>query len=311
LRPPKHSCSKFILFCSCCLFLLLPTGNALTIEQNPEPVGIFISQEILPYMQMVQGLEKNLDQTTIRVFLDSYGNPYSQETRFQELRPKDFSAMVAVGPRALAYLKEHHWPGKIIYAMVLNPERFSWKTADLCGISLNLNPWKQLITVARVFPRLRRLGILFNPEKNQRWFTKAKTLMNLKNLTLIPLKIKERADIPKLFIPPGPQVDGILFIPDQTVISQSIITYVIKEAMRLKIATFGFNHFFYDAGAALSFIINYQEIGSKIATLVKKVTQKGNCVSSGPPFTVLLNRKAIDTLGITMAQPLPLGVSIE
>jgi len=313
LSLPKKKCSSKRLFFFCLgsliLFFLLP--GVLAAGQNSEPVGIFISREIRPYMQMVEGLEKNLDRTSIRIFLDDYGNPYSQETRFQELRPGDFAVMVAVGPRALSYLQRHRWPGKIVYAMVLNPERFSWEDADLCGISLNLNPWEQLITVARVFPQLRRLGILFNPEKNQRWFNRAQALMHLKNLVLVPLKISRRADIPQLFTPPGPQVDGILFIPDQTVISQSIITYVIKEAMRLKIATFGFNRFFFDSGAALSFIINYREIGRRTATLVRNVINNLQCTSSGPPFTALLNQKAITSLGIATAQPLPPGVQTE
>ncbi len=312
MRPAKYKRSRrLFLLCLCCLFLLClpPAGRAG--ERNSEPVGIFISREIRPYMQMVAGLEKNLDRASIRIFLDDSGNPYSQETRFQELQPGDFSLMVAVGPRALSYLQERRWPGKIIYAMVLNPRRFAWEGADLCGISLNLNSWSQLITVARVFPGLRRLGILFNPEKNKRWFTKARALMHLKNLVLVPLEIRRRADIPKLFAPPGPQVDGILFIPDQTVISQSIITYVIKEAMRQKIATFGFNRFFYDAGAALSFIIDYRKIGRQVAVMIKQATQDGKCTSTGPPFTALLNRRAIATLGVAVAEPLPPGVTSE
>jgi hypothetical protein len=81
------------------------------------------------------------------------------------LRPADFTVMVAVGPQALSYLRDRRWPGTVLYAMVLNPERFFWESARIGGISLNLNPWKQLLAVARTFPAIKRLGILFNPEK--------------------------------------------------------------------------------------------------------------------------------------------------
>ena len=274
-------------------------------------VGILISREIRPYLQMVEGLEENLEQPSTRIFLDKSGKPYSQESRLQELQPSDFKVMVTVGPQALSYLHDRHWPGTVVYAMVLNPERFFWKSARIGGISLNLSPWKQLLTVAKVFPNIERLGILFNPEKNLKWFQQAKTIMTLKRLVLVPLEVNRRSDIPKLFTPAGPRVDAILFIPDQTVISKSMITYVIKESLRLNIATFGFNRFFYESGAALSFIIDYHAIGKNIARMVRSSTNGKSCVSTGPPFSALLNQKAIKTLGLTTAAQLPKGVIIE
>jgi len=262
-------------------------------------------------MQMVQGLEENLKQITARVYLDKTGKPYSQESRLQELRPDDFGVMVAVGPQALSYFRDHHWPGMVLYAMVLNPERFFWEGAQIRGISLNLSPWKQLLTVNRIFPQIKRLGVLYNPEKNQTWFNRAKTVMTFKNLALVPLQVNRRADIPALFNPSGPQVDAILFIPDQTVISRSIITYVIKESLRLGIPTFGFNRFFHESGAALSFIIDYKAIGQQVAEMVQTITDNSNRTAAEPPFTVLLNRKVIDSLKIPTSPTLPEGVIVE
>ncbi len=297
------------------LLLLLAAGllpaKGFGADRKPGMVGILISREILPYLQMVQGLEENLEQSSTRIYLDKDGKPYSQESRFQELRSADFTVMVAVGPQALAYLQSRRWPGDVLYAMVLNPARFFWKSAHLGGISLDLSPWKQLLTVNRVFPQIKRLGVLYSPEKNQTWFNRAKAVMTFKNLVLVPLQVKQRSDIPSLFAPPGPQVDAILFIPDQTVISQSMISYVIKESLRLGIATFGFNRFFHESGAALSFIIDYHKIGQEMAEMVRTLLNGGSYVSTGPPFSVLLNQKAIKTLGISIPQNLPAGVLSE
>ncbi|MEA2107905.1 MAG: ABC transporter substrate binding protein [Pseudomonadota bacterium] len=314
MRPARITSSRALLFFFT-LFLMLLTwlSPAPGFGAKPAPgvVGILISREILPYMQMVQGLEKNLKQTSARIYLDKAGKPYSQESRFQELKSTDFTVMVAVGPQALAYLQNRRWPGDVLYAMVLNPERFFWKDAKTGGISLDLSPWKQLLTVNRVFPQIKRLGVLYNPEKNQTWFNRAKTVMTFKNLALVPLQVNRRADIPALFNPPGPEVDAILFIPDQTVISRSMITYVIKESLRLGISTFGFNRFFHESGAALSFIIDYEAIGRQIAAMVQTRTNGNNCATAEPPFTVLLNRKVIDSLKIPVAGTLPEGVIVE
>ncbi len=314
MRLARITSSRTLLFFFTLLLMLVTwfsPAPGFSAEQTPGVVGILISREILPYMRMVQGLEKNLKQTSARIYLDKTGKPYSQESRFQELKAADFTVMVAVGPQALAYLQSRRWTGNVLYAMVLNPERFFWESAGLGGISLDLSPWKQLFTVNRVFPQIKRLGVLYNPEKNQAWFNRAKAVMTFKNLVLIPLQIKQRSDIPKLFTPPGPQVDAILFIPDQTVISRSMITYVIKESLRLGIPTFGFNRFFHESGAALSFIIDYEAIGRHLAEMVQTATHGGNRAAAEPPFTVLLNRKVIDSLKILTARTLPEGVIVE
>lgn len=263
-----------------------------------EPVGILISREILPYMRMVTSMERRLETDSVRIYLDQAGKPYSQNSRFQELRPDDFSVIVAVGPEALALLLERRWPGTLLYAMVLDPEQFDWGKTKGYGISLNLDPWRQLKIINQVLPDIERLGVIFNPDKNRRWFERARTVMTLiRGLALVPLEVRHRAEIPGLFTPPGPQVDAILFIPDQTVISRSIITYVIKESLRLGIATCGFNRFFHESGAALSFVIDYEAIGIEMAAKVRAVIA-GQGVSSdeGPPFTVLMNRKVLDSL---------------
>jgi len=314
LRLAKITSSRPLLFFFTLLLMLatwFSPAPAFSAEQTSGVVGILISREILPYLQMVQGLEENLEQSSARIYLDKAGKPYSQESRLQELKPSDFGVMVAVGPQALSFLRDRHWPGTVLYTMVLNPGRFFWEGARIYGISLNLSPWKQLLTVAKIFPKVARLGILFNPEKNLKWFQQAKTVMTFKRLSLVPLKVNQRSDIPKLFIHPGPQVDAILFIPDQTVISRSMITYVIKESLRLGIATFGFNRFFYESGAALSFIIDYHTIGQNIARMLQSLANGGRCDSTGPPFSVLLNQKAVKALGLTMPQQLPEGVIIE
>lgn len=312
LRLRKRNNKLLIFYCLLLIIVasVLP-ASGFSANHKPGRVGILISREILPYMRMVQGLEENLERPSTRIFLDKTGKPYNQENHLRELKSSDFGVMVAVGPQALSYLHDHHWPGTVLYAMVLNPERFFWESAKVCGISLNLSPWKQLLAVTRIFPKIKRLGILFNPEKNLKWFKQAKAIMTLKRLSLVPLEVNQRSDIPKLFTPPGPQVDAILFIPDQTVISRSIISYVIKESLRLGIATFGFNRFFHESGAALSFIIDYHKIGQDMAQMVKTQANGESCVSTGPPFSALLNQKAIKTLEISIPQRLPEGVLIE
>lgn len=292
--------------------LILPPSAAAAGAARPGPVGMLISREILPYIRMVNSLEERLESDSVRIYLDQAGKPYSQNSRFQELRPDDFSVMVAVGPEALALLLERRWPGTLLYSMVLNPEQFDWGETAGHGISLNLDPWRQLNAINRVLPGIARLGVIFNPDKNRRWFDRARTVMTLiRGLELVPLEVRRRTEISGLFTPPGPKVDAILFIPDQTVISRSIITWVIKESLRLGIATCGFNRFFHESGAALSFVIDYERIGAEMAAMARAVITGQEVTSGGPPFTIIMNRKVLESLDLEPAAVLDETVVVE
>jgi len=81
--------------------------------------------------------------------------------------------------------------------------------------------------------------------------------------------------------------------------------------LSFSILIYRFNRFFYESGAALSFIIDYRAIGQNIARMIQSLADGGGCSSTGPPFSVLLNRKAIEKLELSMPRQLPEGVIIE
>lgn len=283
---------------------LVPTPVSYA-QTGANLVGILISQEIRPFIQMVEGLEKALDLPACRIFLDEKETPYSQDPRFEAMEPGRFEAMVAVGPRALSFLIQKNWPSPILYGMVLNPERFAPKDVHVCGVSLNLDPLEQLTLIQATFPEVKRIGVLFDPANNQEWFEKARTSAASAPVSLVPLASSNRADLTSVLRERREDVDAILFVPDSTVISKALIQHLIKEAVLLGIPAVGYNLFFHESGAALSFVVDYRGVGERVAALVKAVSRKGPCAPSGPGFKAVLHRGVVRTLGLKLASPLP------
>jgi putative ABC transport system substrate-binding protein len=280
-------------------------ATAEPAEEKPSLIGVLISQEIRPFVQMVEGLEENLDIPVCRIFLDKNNGPYSPDPCFKRLDPENFPVLVAVGPRALSYLTARNWPSPVAYGMVLNPDRFVGNRDTYCGVSLNFNLWEQVYTITKTFPDVRKLGVLFDPANNQKWFNSARSLMVLKGIMLVPLSVSERSEILKIVKAAGPRVDAILFIPDKTVISRTIIQHVIKEAIKIGIPTVGYNRFFHESGAALSFLIDYRWVGEQVAGQVSALIEGQPCSSFGPRNQAMLNRNVVRTLGVRLATHLP------
>jgi len=248
-------------------------------------VGVLISREIAPYVAMIEGVETRLiDCSVQRFFLDAKGQPYSLGRYGDTLEPAHFDVMVAVGPEALNYLLPIADPDTLIYGMVLNPEKILYGSGPQpCGVMLNLPFKAQLTSIQEYLPELKQLGILYDPANNQSWYEDAELTAATSGIQLVPLQVRKTATGLKI-IGEMSHADALLFIPDRTIISKVVIQYVIKEAFHRRIPTVGFNRFFHDSGAALSFIVDYKKVGEQVAEQVRYRLNGESCLDEQPPF---------------------------
>ena len=276
-----------------------------------QPVALLISKEIKPFMDMVKGFEQAFSQPVVRIFLDENKNPFSHDALYKGPGLKHYSCMVAVGPTALSYavtLDDFNpepdssiYSGKVLYAMVFNPESFLKGGVDLCGISLNIFSSSQVSSIPAVFPDVQKIGVLFDPKNNAKWFARADKDAMSGRVELIPLYIRHQSDVNLLYQEGFEDVDALLFIPDRTVTSPTIIRHVIKQSLARGIPVIGYNRFFHTSGAALSFILDYKGIGTQMALMVRDFLERGLCTSRTPAFGMLLNPRVVDILRIKVA----------
>ena len=83
-------------------------------------------------------------------------------------------------------------------------------------------------------------------------------------------------------------------------ISESIIQFIIETALLNHVPVIGYNSFFYESGAALSFVFDYQELGEQTGDLIMKLIETGVCSRPDPKFSMWVNRKTIQRLDIPL-----------
>jgi len=283
------------------LFLLLAIGLPAAGAASEKPACVLISREIAPYIAMVEGLEDALgNQLLQRYFLNREGQPYTLAGPGGVFDPRRFSVLVAVGPEALRFLHGLGTDVPLVYAMVLNPGNVVGSAAPdfFCGVTLNLSAATQIFSIRRHFPDLNRLGVLFDPVNNQDWFDQAADVGRASGIELIPLRVHQvrgRVVLPADF----QRAEAILFIPDRSIISQTVIRHVIKEAALHGIPIVGYNQFFHDAGAALSIVVDYRGVGGQVARQVEHLLAGKRCEGELPPaFAVHINGPVWKALGI-------------
>jgi len=279
-------------------------------------VAIVISKNLRPYLDAVKGFQSGLANKAgirTRVFNLEKLSDKERSELFRGSGMKEFSLFVAVGPEAaLAAWKGVGREGvSRIYLMVLNPEKLFESNRRNCGISLNIPVQTQIEMIGRGLPSIKRLGLLYDPEFNSDFFRKAADAASSLGLTIIPLRVSSKKDIPSVLKREMKDLDALWLIPDRTVISEVIVKYLIKEAFLRKIPVVGYNRFFYEAGAALTFVFNYEELGQQCAQKALKILSGEDCHDTPPLFHVWINEGVAEKLGLKLsdkyAPPVRLG----
>lgn len=272
--------------------------NPLVCRADSGEVAVLLSREITPYIKMVEGLESALVNRTVqRFFLDRRGQPYSLSGGDISSASDSFDTLVAVGPAALRYLQPRTGSVPLVYGMVLNPQNVISDQYPLpSGISLNIPVQAHLSAIARTFPTMTRLGVLFDPANNQPWYDEAGRVAAQLGLELVPLQISRHYG--KLtMVGDFNSPDGVLFIPDKSIISKAVIQYVITQAALRNIPVIGYNQFFYDNGAALALTINYYAVGQQVAQLVEQHAAVNNSSKTyAPAFDIHINDDVLKSL---------------
>ncbi|MFZ7111139.1 MAG: ABC transporter substrate-binding protein [Desulfatiglandales bacterium] len=272
---------------------------------RPEPVAVLFTLQ-KPFVEAVEGLSEVLKAAGVEadVFtLDDYAGK-KRDVLNERMSQKPFRCHIGVGPQAARYIwSELDLTGSMpLYTMVLNPDKVLPPTHPLRGISLNIPVHTQVDKIADILPTARRIGLLYDPRYNAVFFDQARWMVEWAGRTLVPLTVSSSGEIPALLEGRLTAVDALWIIPDPTVISESIIQYIIREALLSKVPVIGYNSFFHESGALMSFIFDYRQLGRQTGELVLTILRGDPGQNPDPVFSVWINRGVAQKIGIPLAE---------
>ncbi len=289
--------SKRLFLCSFFFIFVLCFNDSWASDLK---VVLVVSEKIKPYYEAVDGFMAEMDKTenvSIELLEIWKSNQSNFDTKAAKLAADRYIYWVAVGPEAVRIVGEQPFPLHIkrVYSMILDPGKLILDQNYGCGISLAISPANQLRSIEVNIPWCQKVGLLYNPENNSSFAEQV--TQNISRMNLKLLKVYSRQDIAKMLVADLTDIDLLWMIPDPTVISQTLVPYIIKRAMVKKVAVIGFNRFFLEKGAAASFIIDYKGIGEQTATMIKTLHDGMECSMAEPPWTMQLDKDVINLLG--------------
>ena len=273
---------------------------------QPARAAVFISDTIKPYFQAAQNLESGLTDYGIElrtVEVKKLGNDTFNGV-CQQLIANGYRYWVSIGPTAtrLIYQFQSHEVLGRVFTMVLSPDQIMEATYPLCGVSLKIPVKDQVAELVSAFGPTVRLGILYDPANNAEFVKDAVEGLRSFGMGLKQIEVTARKEVATAIEHGIAGIDLLWMIPDQTVISESIIPYIIKGSMRKGIGVIGYNRYFLHQGAVAAFIIDYGRIGLQTAEVLRAMVQEGVCSNPDPEFELEINQSLAGMLGLNRAK---------
>src|SRR5207249_5750356 len=151
---------SFVLLALFCLIgTCLPPGASAT------EIVILKSAEITAYNQAINSFKAALAGSATITEYDMQGDMSRGRKLAGKVRASNADIVFAVGIKAALSSKLEIVDISIIYCMVLDPEKNGLNAPNMVGIMLEVPLDRQFKEMRSVLPGLKRLGVLYDPEK--------------------------------------------------------------------------------------------------------------------------------------------------
>jgi ABC-type uncharacterized transport system substrate-binding protein len=126
----------------------------------------------------------------------------------------------------------------------------------------------------QAMPAGRRIGVLYDPEHNQKEIEEAKKAAADAGFSLVAQSVRSIRDIPLALQNLENNVDMLWAIYDPTVYTPESTRHILLQSLRKKIPMIGLSTHFAKAGALLAIYGDYQDMGQQLALQAIALSKK-------------------------------------
>ena len=250
-------------------------GILVLLSLPAQPIYAFTvvlikSQGLAPYDRAVEGFKRTTSDRVIEFTLigeDAAENDPAVN-KIDRIRP---DAILAVGLKAarLAKSKLAHYP--IVYAMVINPEKYRLNGRRIYGVPMEVSPSQQFKLLKRVIPGLHNIGVLYDPKISGEMVVNAVTAARDLGLSLETEAVRTAREVPNAVRQMKGKVDAIWMVPDSTVYSEESLPFIFTFAFEEGLPFMASSESFVEAGALLSLSPDYEDIGRRASLKIDDI----------------------------------------
>jgi putative ABC transport system substrate-binding protein len=285
----------------CCTYIV-------PVEADAVEIAILKSSDLKAYNEAVEGFKTTTPGAAIYTEYDLRGDLERGKSLARKIRSSDSSLVVAVGLKAALAAKSEIGDIPILYMMILDPLKHHLNADNMTGVLLEIPTDRQLKIMRAFLPTLRRIGMMYDPDKTAPKLKAAESRAPAYDFQLRGFPVENEKDIPQQLRALLSESEALWLIPDSTVLTDESIRFILESALAKHVPVIGFSSEFTRLGALLSLSISYIEVGRETGLLAKRILDGEKLLPFKPisvqRVKITVNLKTARYLGISVPKEL-------
>jgi putative ABC transport system substrate-binding protein len=268
-------------------------------------VVVVKSRKFALYDKAVAGFTEVYKGATTTIVMEKRGplaDPSKLASAVRKERPK---VILAVGLQAAKSLKAEISDIPIVFCMAMHPVQNKLKGRNTTGVELEPWPKEQLQAFRSAIPRLKRLGIIYDPDRTGRFVEQAKVAATSLGMKLVARKVDDRKEVLGALKALTKESDALWLIRDATVLTREFFNHTLIVQVEEKLPLLAYSPQFVKKGAVCSYATDYPSQGRKAAELVKQIlggTDPADIPIQAPAGRLTINMDSASKAGVKIPE---------
>ena len=276
-------------------------------------ITVLMSQDSAPYQAMLEGFQGYMRDNGVQADYEvlQVGADKNEAAQLAaQLTQQDAQLIYCLGTRACQAVQQLSKQRPVVASMVLTAESIPAE-AQATGVFLNYSPQTQLQWLKKLFPQLKRVGVIYNPKQNQALIDKAAVTARQLGLELVTAAVDTPKELPAALKELLRNIDILWAVSDRVVLAPQTAKEVLLTSFRSRIPVIGASAPWVKGGALYALDWDYTDMGAQNAAMALKVI-KGtpiNKIPAAEPRSVAytLNLKTAKHMKLEMPAALSRG----
>ncbi len=266
-------------------------------------VAAIKSMDILPYREAVKGFSDAVDARVIEYVIT--GDKDNLVIVVSMSRKADL--VFTLGTDALRLVKDKLRDVPVVYTFVLNPDTVIGSgRPNFIGIDMNIPPEEHFSALLQVVPSVKRIGVIYDPSRNQAAIDEAGAAAGKLGVNLIPRKVNTGADAINAINQLEGMVDALWMFPDTTAITTESVEYMLLFSFKSRIPLIGISEKYVKNGALFAITFDNEDMGRQAGEIATKILM-GEDAGAIPLFKprklrLSINLKTAEKIGLKIPE---------
>lgn len=262
-------------------------------------VAVVVSDDLAPYTDPVPAFLEALGEPA-QVF-NLHGRRSEADALVDRLRENRPEVAFCLGAKA-AWTVHRSLPGlPVVYASVIEPERYGLDGPAVTGIAMTPDPVATISNFTTFFGDVKRIGVLRGPAiDDDRWREMERAAGDV-GVELVFARVEQPRGLRAAYAELAPRVDGLWLVPDRAVLTPESFRLLTEETRRRRQPLLVETENMVEAGGLFAVVPDPGGIGRQAAALARAILD-GRPPGSLPPAYPEDVRVAMNLRTLELAQ---------